>query len=74
MWGEEDILHNARVPLFHGSLPWRLVLRGKQEILGNPSPEGDLALTSSGPQSFSPLATPSWDGPQASVPVATGTL
>lgn len=34
MWGEEDVLDNACVPLFHGSLPWMLVLRVGQEILG----------------------------------------
>lgn len=38
MWGEEDVLQHACVPLFHGSLPWRLVLRGEQEILDKPQP------------------------------------
>lgn len=38
MWGEEDVLDNACVPLFNCSLPWGLVLWVDWEILGRFQP------------------------------------
>lgn len=38
VWGEEDVLDNTRVPLFHCSLPRMLILRVEREILGKPQP------------------------------------
>lgn len=53
---EEDVLDHARVPLFGRSLPRGLVLGQERRVWARPSP---------GPQNFRPLATLSWDRPQA---------
>lgn len=73
VWGEEDVLDNTCVPLFHCSLPRRLVLR--VDRMGNPganpSQDRDLAPPSSGPQNFSPLATLSQTGLRSGSAVPT---
>lgn len=53
---EEDVLDHARVPLLGRSLPRGLVLGQEERVWAHPSP---------GPQNFTPLATLSWDRPQA---------
>lgn len=43
MWGEEDVLDNTCVPLFHCSLPQGLILGVEQEILGKAGQRPDPA-------------------------------
>lgn len=68
VWGEEDVLDDTCVPLFHCGLPGELVLQVEWEILGKPQPRQRSGPTQLQPQHFSPLATLPWDWPQDLAP------